>query len=41
MSKRASDLMGSLNKRPKLWKMDMRFGTRNVRTLYKETNRKT
>jgi hypothetical protein len=24
-----------LNKRPKLWKMDMQFGTWNVRILYR------
>jgi hypothetical protein len=34
MSKRASDLDGFLDKRPKLRKMDMRFGTWNVRIMY-------
>jgi hypothetical protein len=28
-------LIISLIKRPKLWKMDMRFGTWNVRSLYR------
>jgi hypothetical protein len=28
-------LTDSLNIQPKLWKMDMRFGTRNVRCLYR------
>jgi hypothetical protein len=35
MSKRASDLTDTLNKRPKLWKTDMRFGAWNVRSLYR------
>jgi hypothetical protein len=36
MSQRALDLDDSLNKRPKLTKMDMRFGMWNVRSLYGE-----
>jgi hypothetical protein len=35
MPQRTSDLVDSLDKRPKLKKMDMRFGTRNVRCLYR------
>jgi hypothetical protein len=35
MSQRASDLDRSLDKRPKLKKMDMGFGTWNVRTMYR------
>jgi hypothetical protein len=35
MSKRASDWMDSLNKRPKLRKMDTRFSTWNVRSLHR------
>jgi hypothetical protein len=34
MSQGASDL-DSFDKRPKLWTMDMRFGTWNVRSLYR------
>jgi hypothetical protein len=32
---RASDLDGSLNKQPKRRNMDMRFGTWNIRSLYR------
>jgi hypothetical protein len=36
MSQRASDLDDSLDKRPKVTKMDMRCGMWNVRSLYRE-----
>jgi hypothetical protein len=32
---RASDWDGVLNEQPKLMKMDMRFGTWNLRTMYR------
>jgi hypothetical protein len=35
MSQRAWDLDDFLDKRPKLKKMDMRFGTWNIRSLYR------
>jgi hypothetical protein len=34
-------LTDSLDKRPKLWNMDMRFGTWNVRSLYRAGSLKT
>jgi hypothetical protein len=35
MSQRISDWTDYLDKRPRLKKMDMRFGTWNVRSLYR------
>jgi hypothetical protein len=35
MPQRAFDLDRSLDKRPKIRKMDMRFGTWNVRNMYR------
>jgi hypothetical protein len=41
MSQRASDWTDSLGKRPKLKKMDMRFGRWNKRNLYRSGSRMT